>query len=93
MEENLDVGKIVGTSLRGSSGWSSQYEMKTESGEKYFVKTARGSSETMFKGEALGLQAMYGQYNSDLLTLHACLFENSSTVQTLLGNAYTQRAL
>lgn len=77
MEENLDVGKIVGTSQRGSSGWSSQYEMETESGEKYFVKTGRGSSEEMFKGEALGLQAMYGQYEiEDCAFDLLCLMES-----------------
>ncbi|CAD7703653.1 unnamed protein product [Ostreobium quekettii] len=59
IEDNLDMGPVVKSSLVGSSGWSSQYIYETDSGVKLFVKTSRGSDEGMFKGEALGLQAMY----------------------------------
>ena len=48
----------------GSSGWSSQYIYETESKDSFFVKTARGKDEGMFKGEALGLQAMYGRFKN-----------------------------
>ncbi|GMH36315.1 hypothetical protein BSKO_04183 [Bryopsis sp. KO-2023] len=59
VEANLGTGSVVKSNLFGSSGWSSQYVMETSQGAKYFIKTARGSDESMFKGEALGLQAMY----------------------------------
>eukprot|EP00960_Hanusia_phi_P066678 766453-Hanusia_phi.AAC.2 len=32
---------------------------KTEDGKEFFVKTARQSADKIFKGEALGLNAMY----------------------------------
>ncbi len=45
----------------GGSNWSSTYVYTTEGGADYFVKTAGGKkAEGMFRGEALGLKAMYG---------------------------------
>jgi len=43
----------------GGSGWAKQYVYKVADGHQFFVKTARQSAATMFKGEALGLMAMY----------------------------------
>lgn len=37
------------------------YVYQMTGGQKYFVKLAMGRDEKMFKGEALGLQAMYGE--------------------------------
>ena len=48
--------------LIDSSGWSSQYMYETETQDKYFVNTARGVDEGMFKGEAVELQAMYSEF-------------------------------
>ncbi|PNW76317.1 hypothetical protein CHLRE_12g542202v5 [Chlamydomonas reinhardtii] len=58
IEEHLG-SKVVKESLVSSSGWSSAYVVDTQDGKRYFVKTALGRDEAMFKGEALGLQAMY----------------------------------
>lgn len=44
----------------GSSSWSNAYRYETESGQKFFVKEAKGQDAAMFQGEALGLSAMYG---------------------------------
>ena len=68
IEENLDGGKVVKESLAGSSSWSSAYTYHTESGKKYFVKLSPGRDSSMFEGEALGLQALYGVYLHYLLT-------------------------
>ncbi|EIE23853.1 Ketosamine-3-kinase [Coccomyxa subellipsoidea C-169] len=43
-----------------SSSWSSAYVYTTDGGKKLFVKQSSNGGEGMFKGEALGLQAMYG---------------------------------
>ncbi|KXZ53452.1 hypothetical protein GPECTOR_7g1351 [Gonium pectorale] len=59
IEENLGSGPVVKESFVGGSGWSSAYTVETRDGLKLFVKTALGRDEGMFKGEALGLQAMY----------------------------------
>eukprot|EP01025_Chloroclados_australasicus_P064795 TRINITY_DN8703_c0_g1_i1.p1 TRINITY_DN8703_c0_g1~~TRINITY_DN8703_c0_g1_i1.p1 ORF type:complete len:334 (-),score=49.49 TRINITY_DN8703_c0_g1_i1:166-1053(-) len=60
IEDNLNNGKVVKSDFVGSSSWSSQYIMNMEDGTRYFVKTARGYSvDAMFKGEALGLTALY----------------------------------
>ena len=58
MEQNLGAGRVVKRSQMGSSGWSSASVYTLESGKKVFVKQGRDAA--MFKGEALGLQAMYG---------------------------------
>ncbi len=58
---SLEFGPVVKSSSLGSSGWSSQYTLHTKSGEKVFAKVAMGEDVVMFKGEALGLQAMYGE--------------------------------
>ena len=47
------------TSRIGGSNWASQYKYKVPDGSEFFVKTARQSADSMFKGEALGLMAMY----------------------------------
>lgn len=60
IEQNLDSGKVTGQGFMGSSSWSNAYRYDTESGQRYFVKEAKGQDGTMFKGEALGLQALYG---------------------------------
>ena len=62
IEENLGKGRETKSKLIGSSGWSSQYIYETEMQDKYFVNTARGVDERMFKGEALELQAMYSEF-------------------------------
>ena len=46
----------------GSSSWSSAYTYETESGTKYFAKVALGRDKSMFEGEALGLRALYGEF-------------------------------
>eukprot|EP00892_Ulva_mutabilis_P007607 jgi/Ulvmu1/5218/UM022_0011.1 len=57
------TGRDVQSSKQfGSSGWSSQIVYDTTDGGKFFVKTSRRSADKMFKGEALGLQAMYGTH-------------------------------
>lgn len=43
----------------GGSNWSSARVYATTSGQKFFVKSSRARDEGMFKGEALGLQAMF----------------------------------
>jgi len=43
----------------GGSGWASMFHYKTADGPGFFVKTAGQPADKMFKGEALGLQAMY----------------------------------
>ena len=58
--ENLDSGKVTKEQLAGSSQWSSAYVYDTESGQKFFVKLSLGRDSSMFEGEALGLQALYG---------------------------------
>lgn len=58
--DNLDSGKVTKEQLAGSSQWSSAYVYDTESGKKFFVKLSLGRDSSMFKGEALGLQALYG---------------------------------
>jgi len=60
IESNLaHLGKVTGEQFQGGSSWSSAYIYTTSSGTKLFVKTALGRDEAMFRGEALGLQAMY----------------------------------
>jgi protein-ribulosamine 3-kinase len=53
--------KVTSTSFLGGSSWSSAYKISTSHPElSLFVKTARGrNSDSMFKGEAMGLTAMY----------------------------------
>jgi len=60
IETNLPTfGKVTGESFQGGSNWSSAYIYSTDSGKKLFVKTALGAKDdAMFRGEALGLQAM-----------------------------------
>ena len=69
IEKNLDGGKVVKESVAGSSSWSSAYTYHTESGKKFFIKLSPGRDSSMFEGEALGLQALYGTYLNHLLTL------------------------
>ncbi|KAK9812179.1 hypothetical protein WJX73_002325 [Symbiochloris irregularis] len=59
IEANLDCGKVTKESFMSSSSWSNAYRYDTDSGQRFFVKEAKGQDGTMFKGEALGLQAMY----------------------------------
>jgi fructosamine-3-kinase len=47
----------------GGSNWSSAYVYTTQQGKEYFVKLAMGGrDDSMFQGEAQGLQAMYGKH-------------------------------
>ena len=46
----------------GSSSWSSADTYTTDAGKKFFVKVGLGQDVSMFAGEALGLQAMYGAH-------------------------------
>ena len=50
----------------GQSSWATSHRYETDSGKKFFVKMARGQDGSMFKGEALGLQAMYGELDTRL---------------------------
>eukprot|EP00798_Chlamydomonas_sp_ICE-L_P025588 gene25588-11241_t len=59
IEDNLDSGSVVREESQGSSSWSSASIYETDSGAKYFVKTSRSQDLAMFKGEALGLNAMH----------------------------------
>lgn len=61
IRDDLGFGDITSTSFLGGSSWSSCHRLETTDGHIVFAKTALGrSSESMFRGEALGLQAMYG---------------------------------
>ncbi|CAL5227300.1 g10235 [Coccomyxa viridis] len=63
IEQNLDSGRVVSRNQVSSSSWSSASVYTTDSGTKYFVKQSKaGADDGMFKGEALGLQAMYGTH-------------------------------
>jgi hypothetical protein len=70
IEQNLEGGKVTHVGFIGSSSWSSAYTYDTDLGAKYFVKTALGKDEGMFKGEALGLQAMYGVQHPPHISRH-----------------------
>eukprot|EP00878_Enallax_costatus_P003152 GHUV01003352.1.p1 GENE.GHUV01003352.1~~GHUV01003352.1.p1 ORF type:complete len:334 (+),score=67.88 GHUV01003352.1:159-1160(+) len=60
IEANLDGGAVVKEKFMGSSNWSSAYIYTTQGGQAYFVKLAMGGrDDSMFQGEAQGLQAMY----------------------------------
>jgi fructosamine-3-kinase len=61
----------------GSSGWSSQMIYKTKEGTSFFVKTSRKTADDMFRGEALGLQAIHGVPRSMV----------SSTIKDLTSDA------
>ena len=61
IEENVGSGKVVSRNMVSSSSWSSAYVYTTEGGKKLFVKQSSNGDDWMFKGEALGLQAMYGE--------------------------------
>jgi len=52
--------EIAGTGrAAGGSGWSSTSKIKTKDGKEFFVKRANQPAELMFRGEALGLRALY----------------------------------
>ena len=70
--DNLDGGKVVKESLAGSSSWSSAYVYHTESGKKFFVKLSLGRDSSMFEGEALGLQALYGNHLLNMTSATTC---------------------
>ncbi len=59
MESQLG-SKVVEERRLGGSQWASAYNYVLADGQRLFVKTSRGRDASMFKGEALGLQAMYG---------------------------------
>ena len=75
IEQNLDSGKVTSRNQVSSSSWSSAYVYETDNGTKYFVKQSQGGAdEGMFKGEALGLEAMYGglHYTACMGTAEGC---------------------
>lgn len=55
-----EVGTVVGEQFMGGSSWSSAYVYNTSNARQLFVKTSLGRDDSMFRGEALGLQAMAG---------------------------------
>jgi hypothetical protein len=60
--KNAGTGKVTKEKFLGGSNWSSAYLYTTDQGSEYFVKLAMGSADdSMFRGEALGLKAMYGE--------------------------------
>lgn len=59
ISDNLGTGAVVKSKVHGASGWASSSVLETETGARYFVKTSSRDG-SMFAGEALGLQAMYG---------------------------------
>lgn len=62
IEANLEGGAVVKEKFVGGSNWSSAYVYTTQQGKEYFVKLAMGGrDDSMFQGEAQGLQAMYGE--------------------------------
>lgn len=63
IEANLEGGPVVSEKFVGGSNWSSAYVYTTQQGKEYFVKLAMGGrDDSMFQGEAQGLQAMYGKH-------------------------------
>lgn len=59
---NLGAGPVIKEKFMSSSSWSSAYLYTTEAGQEFFVKLAMGGrDDSMFQGEAQGLQAMYGE--------------------------------
>lgn len=59
---NLEGGKVIKEKNVGGSNWASAYVYTTQGGQEYFVKVAMGGrDDSMFQGEAQGLQAMYGE--------------------------------
>lgn len=62
IEANLEGGAVVKEKFVGGSDWSSAYVYTTQQGKEYFVKLAMGGrDDSMFQGEAQGLNAMYGE--------------------------------
>jgi len=55
----VGLGQVQESKPLGSSDWSSFYKVTLSSGTELFVKTSSRSVDKMFKGEALGLKAMY----------------------------------
>lgn len=63
----MDGGPVVAEKFVGGSNWSSAYVYTTQQGKEYFVKLAMGGrDDSMFQGEAQGLQAMYGEGTSSM---------------------------
>lgn len=61
IDQNLSSGAVQKEKFLGGSNWSSAYVYTTADGSEYFVKLAMSTpDDSMFRGEALGLQAMYG---------------------------------
>jgi hypothetical protein len=74
IEANLPGGLVVKEKFVGGSNWSSAYVYSTTQGNEYFVKLAMGGrDDSMFQGEAQGLQAMYGEELFSCCTLSALL--------------------
>ncbi|KAI8466455.1 MAG: Fructosamine kinase-domain-containing protein [Monoraphidium minutum] len=58
--DNLGAGHVVAEKFLGGSNWASTYVYTTEDGSEFFAKNSGGAkAEAMFRGEALGLKAMY----------------------------------
>lgn len=60
INKNLDCGSVISQRVIGGSDWSNCQLFETSSGRKLFVKTGLGAE--LFAGEALGLQAMHGNF-------------------------------
>ena len=85
IEQNLGAGKVTAEKYMGQSSWATSHRYETDSGKKFFVKMARGQDGSMFKGEALGLQAMYGEPDTYLAdhTLHVMQLTENSAMQVV----------
>ena len=88
IEANLpEAGPVTGTTSLGSSDWSSFQRLQTASGQRFFVKQARGhAAEAMFNGEALGLTAMYGESNIEEYLVRAHVDDRQSLNSHALAN-------
>jgi hypothetical protein len=70
---NLGGGPVVREKFIGGSNWSSAYIYTTQQGQEYFVKLAMGGrDDSMFQGEARGLQAMYGACGACMRACSRC---------------------
>jgi hypothetical protein len=73
---NLEGGPVVKEKFVGGSNWSSAYVYTTQQGQEYFVKLAMGGrDDSMFQGEAQGLQAMYGEWAGVCVRPHKSALE------------------
>ncbi len=55
---DLGLGKVISGVQAGASGWASMRTFTTDKGASYFAKVSR-EKESMFRGEAASLQALF----------------------------------